>query len=227
MKKTFFMVALVVASMMCFDANAQTENQYAAELEFTQTEFVMDSVRFYNATPEQLLVELNYLQDNVKKDGVNIKKAMVQLKDERTLLKNLTAGMKDSKKHIEASDKLIRQEQKELTSVTEMLEKQLGNVHKSTRVSKAVRNRLEDNLDAAKLSIKKANHELEDRLKKIADLKKNWEAMSDKLMEYDAELTQKDAQLNTMMEKNKQQTESLKLEVKTINEQIKAAKAAK
>lgn len=224
MKKTLFFATLVAASLFGSHVMAQSENRYAAELEFTPVAYTMDSLRAANPTNEQLLVELKFISENVKKDATNIKKAQAQLKDERTLLKNLTSGMKDARKHIDASDNLIRQQGKELDGVIDMLEKQLGSVHKSTRVSKAVRNHIEDGIEQSKHSVKHARVEIDERLRKMADLKKSWEAMSDKLVEYSAELNQKEATLNQMTETNKQQSEQLKLEIKTLSDQIKAEK---
>lgn len=221
MKKFVLLVAIAIATL---GAKAQVTSEYAAPLEFQLSQFSLDNLRAENEDINQLQIEVKYVQEALKKDADNIKQAQAQLKDERALLKSVGESLKDAKKHIESSDKLIRNQQKELDNVMKMLDKQLSNVHKSVRVRKDVRNSMENRLDNDKMVVKSAQDEASERLRRMTDLRKNWDVMNDRLTQYGIDLNTKEATINEMVQTNKVQQEAVKAELKRIATVIKESK---
>lgn len=219
MKKNLaFALILMGASSLCAQTN------YVSAIAFEPYELQLDTIRTYNTDLPQFMVELEYASEQVKKAGEQIKETLAQAKEERSLINTLNDGMKSAKKSLDASEKITRQQIKEFDNVLKMLDKQTSQVHKTMRVAKEARHAIENGLENEKQSIRAEQKALNDRLRAISDVRKQWDNMSKHLANSLVELDQKDATLKEWAASNKQQADILKTEIKTTKEQIKASK---
>lgn len=219
MKKNLFFVLILMGTL---SVTAQTS--YVSPIDFEPYKLQLDTIRVNNTELGQFLVELEYSATQVKRSGEQIKETLMQAKEERSLIATLTSGMNDAKKSISASEKITRQQIKEFDNVLKMLDKQTNQVHKTMRVAKEARHALENGLEQEKQTIRREQKALNERLRAISDVRKQWDNMSSHLSACSAELDKKEATLKQWSETNKQQAELLKTEIKTTKEQIKAAK---
>lgn len=217
-KNLFFALILMGASSLC----AQTT--YVSAIDFEPYVLQLDTIRTYNTDLPQFLVELEYAADQVKHVGDKLKETLQQAKEERSLIKSLNDGMKSAKKSLDTSEKITRQQLKEFDNVLKMLDKQTSQVHKTMRVAKEARHAIEDGLENEKIVIRGEQKALNERLRAILDVRKQWDNMSKHLANSMVELDKKDATLKEWSATNKQQADILKTEIKTTKEQIKASK---
>lgn len=217
-KNLFFALILMGASSLC----AQTS--YVSEIDFEPVQLQLDTIRAKNTDLHQFLVELEFTAEQVKQVGEKIKETQLQAKEERALIATLNGGMKDAKKSMDVSEKITRQQIKEFDNVLKMLDKQTNQVHKTMRVAKDARHAIENGLENEKSTIRTEQKALNDRLRAISDVRKQWDNMSKHLANSIVELDKKDAKLKEWATTNKQQADILKTEVKTTKEQIKASK---
>lgn len=226
MKKYLFLCAALVASVMLKAQSTDMQNwKYALPINITLTEFSLDSLRAKNGeAADRLLLDLKALQDKLKKDAEVIKQAQAQLKDEQDLLKRMDDGMKDSKRRLDNMIKILGQEQKEYDAANKSLEKQLDGAHKYVRVNRDARLAFEERLTNEKSVMADAMADAVRRSERLVEAQKKWTLIQESITAYQMEVMQKTTDMNLIENNHKAQVESVKAEVKRVEEVIKMAK---
>lgn len=221
MKKTFFLVALVAASMTI---NAQN----VTPINVSIIDFNLDTIRQQAGNDEQYVVDLEAISKQVKADKDALSLAAKTAKSERNYYKSQVKLNNQRKKQLSAQEKVYKSQEKADKKAQKAIDKQRSALLKDAALDQQT---LADNSAALDQQEARLRDNERDREHNMKDIKRDREVLKDDMIalsSYDLDLKDKEAKLKNMQETNKLQDKMLKNEIKATKAKIKDnAKMAK
>jgi len=193
--------------------------QHVTPISFEITDLKLDSLRdAYLSQPAMYRTSLDLLENQLKQNEADIKKARTELKVEQAHSKEMSATLNDAFKLAGGLRKTYEKEESDLIDMQKTIEKQLIALGKKTELNQETRESYTELLKKNQLELNYALREAADRKRAITDMEEDLRKGQNTLATYSQEVVQKAADLARL-------EGELKAAQATLKKEQKAAKS--